>query len=303
MVRVALRRDEPEPEHLEAEVLAHLLEQRDVAAAPVPEVEVGADHDDPGPQQPDEHLAHELLGGLVAALLVEAQHAHDVEQRERFEQLELLVERGQQLRRGLRPHDLGRMPVERDERGVEAAGVGELAHELQHLRVAEVHAVVRADRHDAAVAQRREARRPGARPGWSVTATIRRRVTSRSPSAGSAGRPHGLSAGAPPLVDREQRPALVDDRVRPGPVDRERRRSGTPSRGRPPAPTPRRPSPARAPRIASTGVSSAAAGSASIASSGWASSIVNEPTRSRRSAARCAGPPSAAPRSAASERM
>ena len=91
--RVRLRRDEPEPEHLEAEVGAHALEQRDVAAAAVPEVEVGADDHEPGAEQADEHLVDEVLGRLLAAALVELEHAHDVEQRRADEQLELVVER------------------------------------------------------------------------------------------------------------------------------------------------------------------------------------------------------------------
>ena len=54
---VALDRDEPEAEHLEAELGAHLLEQAHVAVAPVPEVEVGADDDEPGAEPADQHLA------------------------------------------------------------------------------------------------------------------------------------------------------------------------------------------------------------------------------------------------------
>jgi hypothetical protein len=98
VVGFVVRRHEPEADDLEAEVRAHLLEQGDVAAALVAEVEVGPDHDHARPQQADEHLADELLRGLVAALLVEAEHADDVEQADVGEQLELLVERRQQLR-------------------------------------------------------------------------------------------------------------------------------------------------------------------------------------------------------------
>ncbi len=78
---VALDRDEPEPEHLEPELGAHLLEQADVAVAPVPEVEVGADDDEAGTEPPDEHVAHEVLGRLLAAGLVEGEHARRVERR------------------------------------------------------------------------------------------------------------------------------------------------------------------------------------------------------------------------------
>ena len=69
--RIRLRRDEPEPDDLESEVGTHALEQRDVAAAAVTEVEVGADHHEPRAEQPDEHLVDEVLGRLLAAALVE----------------------------------------------------------------------------------------------------------------------------------------------------------------------------------------------------------------------------------------
>ena len=99
----------------------------------MPEVEVGADDHEARAEQTDEHLVHEVLGRLLAAPLVEPQHAHDVEQPCADEQLELVVERGQQGRRRLGSHDLRRMAVERDADRVEVAGVGELAHELEHL--------------------------------------------------------------------------------------------------------------------------------------------------------------------------
>ena len=63
---IAVDGHEPEAEHLEVELGAHLLEQPHVAVAAVTEVEVGADDDEPRAQAVDEHLAHELLGGLAA---------------------------------------------------------------------------------------------------------------------------------------------------------------------------------------------------------------------------------------------
>ena len=90
---IGFGRHEPEPDDLEPEVGAHSLEQRDVAAAPVAEVEVGADDDEPCAEQADEHLVHEVLGRLLAAALVELEHADDVEQRGADEELELVVER------------------------------------------------------------------------------------------------------------------------------------------------------------------------------------------------------------------
>ena len=103
------------------------------------------------------------------------------------------------------------MAVERDERGVEAAGVGELAHEPQHLLVALVHAVVRADRDDAAVAQRREAVDLAHDPGGGHPAIL----AGHEPAhVGRRQHDARLEPRAAPLVDREERPGLVDDRVR-----------------------------------------------------------------------------------------
>ena len=96
---------------------AHLAEQRDVAAAPVPEVEVLADHDDLGVEAVDEHLARRSpppAPSLGASSNVRTTRVVDAG---RLEQLELLVEVGEQQRRRLRPHDRGRVPVEGDDRG------------------------------------------------------------------------------------------------------------------------------------------------------------------------------------------
>ena len=98
----------------------------------------------------DEQLFDELLGGLLAARRVEREHEAYVDGAGRVEQLELLLEGRQQLRRRVGPHDLGRMAVEGEHGRRQTAGVGELAHEPQHRLVPEVHAVERADRDDAA---------------------------------------------------------------------------------------------------------------------------------------------------------
>ena len=74
-----------------------------------------------------------------------------------------------------RPHDLGRMTVEGEARRVEVASVGEVAHEPQHRLVPEVHAVVRADRHD-------RARRGGVCPTRSVTTCITRVIRHDRPT-------------------------------------------------------------------------------------------------------------------------
>ncbi len=152
---VGLRRHEPEPEHLEAEVGAHALEERDVAATPVAEVEVGADDDEARAEQAHEHLVDEVLGRLLAATLVELEDADHVEEGGADEELELVVEGRELGRCRLRPHHLRRVAVERDADRVEAASVGQLPDELQHLAVAAVHAVVGADGDDAALRDHR----------------------------------------------------------------------------------------------------------------------------------------------------
>ena len=78
------------------------LSKRHVAVAPVAEVEVVADHDEPRAEHAGEHLAHEVFGGLLAARLVEREHEALVDRAGRVEQLELLVERREQLRRRAR---------------------------------------------------------------------------------------------------------------------------------------------------------------------------------------------------------
>ncbi len=140
----------PEPEDLEPELGTHLLEELHGAVPPVAEVEVGTDDDESRREALDEHLADELLGRLAAARLVEGEDAREVDEPGRGDELELLVEHRQHLRRALGTHDLGRMTVEGEARGRETPRVGEVAHEAQHGLVPEVHAVVRADRHDRA---------------------------------------------------------------------------------------------------------------------------------------------------------
>ena len=184
------------------------------------------------------------------------------------------------------------MTVEGQARGGEAPRVGEVAHEAQHRLVPEVHAVVRPDRHDRARGRRREAdeigddlhhaaiirRRPGPRP--------RPTASARGPDART--RRGDRRPGRRPRRVRRRRPSSAPE-VKIAPWRTARACSAsTSTRSRS--------------RIAWSGVSSAASGSAAIASRSWASSRVNEPIRRRRRRSRWAGPPSAAPRSAASVR-
>src|SRR6185436_9443487 len=99
-------------EHLEAELGSHLLEQSHAAVAAVPEVEVGADDHELRAETFDEHLPHEVLGRLAAARLVEGEDHGAVEESGLAEELDLLVQRREQLRRTLRPHDLRGMAIE-----------------------------------------------------------------------------------------------------------------------------------------------------------------------------------------------
>ena len=139
------RRDEPETQHLEAELGTHALQEGDVAVAPVAEMEVGADHDQPRAEHARQQLGDEVFGRLLAARLVEREHEALVDRAGRFEQLELLVEGRQQLGRRSRPDHLGRVTVEREHRRRQSARSCEIAHEAEHGLVPEVDAVERAD--------------------------------------------------------------------------------------------------------------------------------------------------------------
>ena len=81
---------------------AHPLQQGDVAPAGVAEVEVGPDHDQPGLEAAVEHLAHEVLGRFPPAGLVEGEDDGVVDEAGGLEELQLLVEAGEQLGGGLR---------------------------------------------------------------------------------------------------------------------------------------------------------------------------------------------------------
>ena len=96
-------RDEPEAEHLEAELGAHALQQRHVAVTAVPEVEVGTDDDEPRAQHAREHLARRTpRRSPCCAPRRTCSTTHSSTASGRVEQLELLFERRQQARRRLR---------------------------------------------------------------------------------------------------------------------------------------------------------------------------------------------------------
>src|SRR5262249_33196666 len=107
-----------------------------------------------GAETPDEHLTHEVLGRLVAARVVEVQDHRAVEESRLAEELDLLLECGEQLRSALGPHHLRRVTVEREAHGFETTRIRELAHEPQHCLVAEMDAVIRTDRDGATACAR-----------------------------------------------------------------------------------------------------------------------------------------------------
>ena len=151
--------DETQSDCLEAELRAHQLEQRDVAVAAITEMKIRTDHYEPSVQRAREELLDELLRRFLASRGVERQDETLVDVARRLEQLDLLLEGRQQLRRRVGPNDLGRVAIEREHRGGESAGPRELPHQPQHRLVTEMHAVERADRHRAPALVVRDLRR------------------------------------------------------------------------------------------------------------------------------------------------
>ena len=150
-------RDEPDSDRLEPELGAHALQQRHVAVATVPEVEVGSDDDEARVQHTCEQLFDELFGRFLAARVVERQHQTFIDRARGLEQLDLLLQRGQQARCRLGSHDLGRMTVEREHGGAEAARPREVVYQAEHRLMAQVHAVERPDRDRTLALTRRRA--------------------------------------------------------------------------------------------------------------------------------------------------
>ena len=102
------------PCDVEAQLGAHAAQQRHVALAAVAEMEVLAHDHGPGVEMARQHLSRSPRP-TPATAPVEA-HDQRVVDAGRGQQLELLVEVGQQLRRRLRPHDRGRVAVEGHDR-------------------------------------------------------------------------------------------------------------------------------------------------------------------------------------------
>ena len=149
--------DQLDTDHLETGGRAHRLEQRDIAPALVTEVEVLPHHHDLGIEAVDQHLRDEVLGRLLRSDFVEVDHVRVVDAGA-LEQFELLLEIGEQRRRGLRPHHRGRMAIEGDHRGTQTLCLGQLPHARDHRLVAAMDPVIGADRDDRAVGRRRARR-------------------------------------------------------------------------------------------------------------------------------------------------
>ena len=101
---------EPEAEHLEPSSAPICSSSATLPPRPRPKWKSAPTTTSRACAAVDEHLAHELLGRLAAAGLVEVQHEREVEVAGRVEQLELLLERGEQLRaptRAARPRPGG----------------------------------------------------------------------------------------------------------------------------------------------------------------------------------------------------
>ena len=167
--------------------------QRDVALAIATEVEVLTDDDGRRGQPVDEHPLDELARRLLRLSLVERQHDGGLDAG-LGEQLEALLGIGEQLRCRFRSHDRGRVTVEREHRRVRRIVGGDLADVTDHGLMAEVDAVVGADRDHGSFAG------PGGLgqigddthsgdatrlpvPGARRTAWLRARGTARTPPA------------------------------------------------------------------------------------------------------------------------
>ena len=142
-----LRVDADQVEAVDGEPVVgpHAREQAHVALALVAEVEVLPDDDEPGGQAVDEDLADEVLGGSLRPGLVEVDHQRVVDAGG-LQQLELLLEVGEQEGRRLGPDDHGRVPVEGHDGAVAArARRRPPPHLGDDGLVPEVHAVVGTD--------------------------------------------------------------------------------------------------------------------------------------------------------------
>ena len=111
-------------------------------------MEVVADHHRPGVEAADQDLPDEVLGRLLGASLVETDDQHVVHAG-LPQELQLLLEVGQEAGRRLRTYDRGGVLVEGHHGGGQVLLGRHPPDPLDHQPVAEVDAVVGADRHRA----------------------------------------------------------------------------------------------------------------------------------------------------------
>ncbi len=133
---------------LEAEPLAELGQQLDVARRLVAEGEVLADHDLRRVQPLHQHLVHELLGRQARDLSGERQHAEHLDA-ELFGQLGAAPQGGQLRRMTTRAHHLGRVRVEGHQHTGDVAAARLLHRVRDQLLMPPMHAVEDADGHHA----------------------------------------------------------------------------------------------------------------------------------------------------------
>ena len=152
------RRDRlvPEPDRRDAAdvepvLAADSLEQGQVATPPAPEAEVLTDVNGGEAQPAIEDRGEELLAGQHRQALVEAQDQHGVEA-PTLEGVDLLPPGHDETGGAVGCHDVQRMGLEGDQQRGRATPPRVAEHAVQDLPVAEVHAVVVADRrHDGAI--------------------------------------------------------------------------------------------------------------------------------------------------------
>ena len=142
-------RNESDRAHDEVVRFANLGEQRDVPRAFVTEVEILAHDHFAGTQVSDERALDERGRRFSGAVFVEAHDVDGIDPR-RLQQLELLVEIGQQFRCRLRTHHGCGMTIEGDDDACATELQGPLAHLGDHCTVAKMHPVVGANGDDTA---------------------------------------------------------------------------------------------------------------------------------------------------------
>src|ERR1700722_6332857 len=281
---------------IEAVSGAHLGQQRDVALAAMAEVEVLTHHHEAGAKRADEDFEDEVLRRLIGPLHVEGHHHGEVDPRG-GQQLELLVKVGEKRRGGVGAHDGGRMAVEGDHRGRQRSLLRHALELTDEMAVAEVHPVIGPDSHGGAPRRRQAIL-------WSHHDAHRYEVRQSRPTCRGAQpaetKTHAATMRSVAVASytANSSPAAFTSAQGPSPpAASETRSSGSPwvTSVATSSPT----STWVMSLSAWAGVSTLAALSSSRR---WAPSTPKDPTAVRRRLRRCAPPPKATPRSAASDR-